>query len=222
MDQNFNFAHFSKQCRKAYFSKVPPAAVCLQQLYNDCEEVLDRYHPDRSARLACRAGCGDCCIVNVSLLLPEALAIVDYCNERPQKYRELDQKLDSLWISIRGVDDEERVCMRQPCVFLDCQGRCTIYPVRPLLCRGVTSTDTEECKKSFNAYLYNEKRSVQMNLFQHELYMTAYLGLGEGLEDRGMDGRGFELTGIVRYLRRHSRQRQKLQAGLRLRWEELA
>ncbi len=222
MGQDFSFADFTRQCRHSYLPSALPPGMRMGLLYQDCEFLLDQYQPDRFTHIACRAGCGNCCIVNVTVLLPEALAIIEYLEERLAKDAELDERLDLLWTSVRGIDDEERVCMRQPCVFLDDGGNCSIYPVRPLLCRGVTSTDDEECRESFNAYLYNAKRVVQMNLFQRELYAAAYLGLSEGLEEQGLDGRGFELTGIVRYLRRHPHRREDLRSGLRLKWDELA
>lgn len=222
MVRNFSFADFTRQCRDNYSPAVMPSGVRLEPLYHECETLLEEYHPDRFSHLACRAGCGNCCIVNVSVLLPEALAIVDYIEERPAEIPELRVRLDLLWTRIRGVNDDERVSMRQPCIFLDKAENCSIYPVRPLLCRGVNSTDVEDCKESLYACLYNEKLAVRMNLFQFELYSAAYLGLSEGLDESGLDGRGFELTGIFRYLLSNPGRRQDLQSGLRLNWSELA
>lgn len=222
MAEDFCFADFSRRCADDYLAPSLESGTRLRPLLHDCEVLLDQYHPDRDEHLDCRAGCGSCCIVNVAVLVPEALAVVEFLEAQWADASELEERLDSLWRSIRGVDDEARVCMRQPCAFLDAQGRCSVYPVRPLLCRGVTSTDADSCRESFNAYLFNEKRQVEMNLFQRELYSAAYLGLSEGLERSGLDGRGFELTGLVRYLLHHPQRQEELQAGRRLRWEELA
>lgn len=217
------YKELNRQCRVDYAQRAVESPQELTRLYAHCEELLDHFHPDRAERLDCQAGCGDCCIVNVSVLWPEALAITEYVERTPGfELDSLAARLNELWTRVRGVDDEDRVCMRQPCVFLDVAGNCTIYPVRPLLCRSITSTDASGCRESFNAYLHNEKCTVEMNLFQKELYDTAYLGLSEGLETRNLDGRGFEMTGLLRYLQKNRDGRSLFSRGERLSWKDLA
>ena len=219
---DFSFDDFTQECRRSYLSVALQPGLRLGTLYRNCEELLEFHHPQRSSLLACKAGCGSCCIVNVSVLLPEALAIVEYLEAQPGFDCEgVGKNLNQLWTRICGVEDEDRVDMRQPCVFLDKTGSCTVYPVRPLLCRGTTSTDAESCRLALNGKLFNEKPVVKMNLFQRELFDAAYVGLSEGLEERGIDGRGFELTGIVRYLLSNPKRRSELQSGVRLNWGEL-
>ncbi len=215
-------AELGRLCEKRYAHEVAVSPQGLQGLYAECEKLLDDYHPDRGEHLDCKAGCGDCCIVNVSVLWPEAVAISTYLEHLSETdLAVLGERLDTAWTRIRGVEDEDRVCMRQPCVFLDERGRCAIYPSRPLLCRSVTSTDSGACRDSFHAYLHNEQRTVEMNLFQKELYNAAYLGLSRGLEEQDLDGRGFELTGLVRYLYKNNGEPGRLRQGLRIRWDEL-
>ncbi|WP_020675327.1 YkgJ family cysteine cluster protein [Geopsychrobacter electrodiphilus] len=222
MSHTFSFSDVTRYCRSSFLADSAPQQQRLDSLRCYCLAQLDQYHPARASMLDCRAGCGTCCSVNVSVLLPEALAIVDYLESQPGTIQGIKVKLDSLWIRIRGIDDEDRVCMRQPCAFLDDVGACSIYPVRPLLCRGVTSTDVESCRQSFNAFLFNQTLGVQMNLFQRDLYAAAYLGLSEALVTLKCDARGFELTGIVRYLLHNPQQRSALHSGLCLTWNDLA
>ncbi len=221
MSETFNFTEFKRGCRQLPKDGLPTSRR-MSALHLDCEEILESRHPERSSFLDCKAGCGHCCVINVSVLLPEALTIVEHLEMLPDVERkELLARQDKLWRQIQGVDDEERIWMRKPCVFLDQQGSCSIYPVRPLLCRGVTSTDAEDCKKVLNDCLENEGQVVQMNLFQRELYDAAYIGLSEGLEEQGIDGRGFEVTGIVRYLIRNPQQRDELKSGLKINWSDM-
>lgn len=194
----------------------------LADLHSRCEQLLDTYHPERNLHLDCQSGCGDCCILNVAVLWPEALNILAFIEAGSFDLAVLEERLDALWTQVRGVDDEDRVCMRKPCAFLSVQGSCEIYPVRPLLCRSITSTDADACRDSFNAYLYNEKRAVEMNLFQKELYDAAYLGLSRGLEELGLDGRGFELSGLLRYLIKDASRRSAFGQGRRLDWQDLS
>lgn len=222
MGQSFDFAGFSRQCQDDSAWYVSDTTGGLAHLYQRCESHLDEFHPERDHYLDCRPGCGDCCIVNVAVLWPEALAIVSHLEELPSdEQSRLLENISELWIRIQGVSDEDRVCMRQPCAFLDTDGSCSIYPARPLMCRSVTSTDAEACRGSFNAYLFNEERSVEMNLFQREIYESAFLGLSRGLEEGGMDGRSFELTGLIRYMLRHPDQRTEFRKGLHIAWDDM-
>src|SRR6185503_15728319 len=44
----------------------------------------------------------------------------------------------------QGLSSVERFSSDHPCAFLDA-GRCSIYPARPLACRGMNSLDADEC-----------------------------------------------------------------------------
>src|SRR5262249_13214760 len=46
----------------------------------------------------------------------------------------------------RGLSSAQRFSPDQPCAFLEA-GRCSIYEVRPLSCRGMNSLDAGECEK---------------------------------------------------------------------------
>ena len=220
--ETFDFAGFEQLCTSDYAPAALKPQKRLEDLHRHCEALLARFQPERVEVLDCRAGCGTCCVVNVAVLIPEALAIVEYVESHPLRFARLETDLDRIWHQVRGVADDERVCMRVSCVFLDEAGSCSIYPVRPLLCRGVTSTSAEDCRRSFNANLFNEKISVRMSLFQRELYDRAFVGLSEGLEACQRDGRSFEMTGIIRHLLRKPQRRTAVQSGYRLAWEELA
>ena len=101
--------------------------------------------------VACRAGCDHCCYQSVGVTAPEALAIFDHLSRTLS-----DTRARSVWrrTSPRtarapaGLSTAERFSPEHPCAFLDVAGgRCTIYEVRPLSCRGMNSLDAAECEK---------------------------------------------------------------------------
>jgi Fe-S-cluster containining protein len=165
-------------------------------------ELADRLDPAESAHIACRAGCGTCCRVNVAVLFPEAVAILEYAGGHfpPQEMARLKSRVDDLYRSVRWLDDEERLFLRRPCAFLDEGGNCSIHPVRPLLCRSVTSTDPERCRQAVALPALGETPAVLMNLFQKTLMEAAFRGIGEALAAAGMDARGMTLTAAVKLL----------------------
>jgi len=172
--------------------------------------------------IACCAGCKSCCVVNVAVLLPEGLAIAEYLRTWPQAEQgEVAGRLDELWRAIRGLTDDERISVAQPCAFLDQAGACRIYPVRPLLCRSITSTSAEACRQALADQLLDQSSPVLMNLFQRELFEALYLGVGDGLERAGLESRSVKLTGLVRYLLNKPQVEAELLAGKRIDWHEL-
>ncbi len=80
--------------------------------------------------------CGACCYDNVPLSAAEFLALVDHLEKQG------DGALEK---AIEGVASWYRYQFKraQPCVFLD-QNKCTVYPVRPLVCRLFGHQSAEE------------------------------------------------------------------------------
>jgi Fe-S-cluster containining protein len=149
--------------------------------------------------LACAAGCGSCCMVNVSVLDPEAVNIARYL-----KGQLSDIERETLLLSMKkmvnaisDVDEEERIAMRRSCTFLSDKGECTIYPVRPLLCRSITSTSATACRDALAMQALGEQLPVVMNLFQKNLFDVGYQGLAKAMENNDMDSHGAELTAAV-------------------------
>ncbi|WP_298432223.1 YkgJ family cysteine cluster protein [Geobacter sp.] len=151
------------------------------------------------ALIACGPGCAACCVVNVTLLLPEAVAITEYLRTAfdAGERGALAAAVGDTARTVRWMDDAERIRRRIPCPFLDRAGWCRIHPVRPLTCRAVTSTDPLACRRALDAAAGDEEEPLLMNLFQKFLVDTAFRGVAEGLARLGRDDRGRELTQAV-------------------------
>jgi Fe-S-cluster containining protein len=100
--------------------------------------------------VACRAGCDHCCYQSVGVTAPEALAIFDHLS---RTLSDVDLTRVAAHVAAqrartRGLSTAARFSSEHPCPFLDvADGRCTIYAVRPLSCRGMNSLDAAECEK---------------------------------------------------------------------------
>jgi Fe-S-cluster containining protein len=108
--------------------------------------VADEYHP----RLDCKEGCSYCCCKpGVLVSIPELLRILDRLEtsfdadaiaavrERARRYVE----------QLGGRSFDEPTNQSFPCPLLD-DGRCSVYDVRPLTCRGYNSTSVEACRQA--------------------------------------------------------------------------
>lgn len=226
--ESFDFSQYQQVQSEAVVkllqenSALEPILTWLAEVSSSAETQIEKHPSDRSL-VACGAGCGTCCVVNVSTLLPEGIAIVKYLRAQGEvRIAQVAERLELLWREVGGLDDDERLAVRRPCAFLDEKGCCSIYPVRPLLCRSVTSTSADDCREVLAGKVLGEEKAILMHQFQQDLYMTLFEAFGDGLEKCGLDGRSFQLVGLIRYLLKHPEAEQRWLDSWRMTWQELA
>jgi uncharacterized protein len=139
------------------------------------------------AQHACAAGCFFCCYLPVDVLAPEAFRIAAHLKQTrsPGELAELVYRL----AAPGGHDPGTR-----PCVFLD-QGRCSIYEVRPMVCRGYNSLSKERC-----ATFYHDA-SVDLKGTKDDVAGSVVEamedGIIAGLNALGLDAQWYELPSAV-------------------------
>ena len=96
--------------------------------------------------VACKAGCDHCCYQSVGVTPPEALAIQDHLRKTlpAADLAAVAAHIADRNERTRGLSSNDRFSPEHPCPFLR-EGRCSIYEVRPLACRGMNSLDAGEC-----------------------------------------------------------------------------
>jgi Fe-S-cluster containining protein len=206
MPECFDFATYARQVRQVAGSlmssgrDVAGISGRMHLLAVAMERDLVRFgDSSEMSRVVCGPGCGTCCVMNVAVLFPEAVAITWFLQRRLSE-RELDKLragLQTLLRKTRWLDDEERLFLRAPCAFLDERGNCAIHVVRPLLCRAITSTDQQACHDAIVMVPLDGMPVVDMNLFQKQLVETVYSELGQALKELGLDCRPRRLSSAV-------------------------
>lgn len=153
--------------------------------------------------MACARGCRHCCVLNVAVLLPEAMHIAETIRTDwpAPAWSALLKRLASHSNRERWMDDEERVMRGAFCPLLDSEGACSIHPVRPLACRGVASLDSSNCRSAFDPIVDDEcVRSVPADLVRRDAYDQAFMALGRALAGQSLDDRSIELgVGILAF-----------------------
>jgi Fe-S-cluster containining protein len=116
--------------------------------------------------ISCKAGCGACCRLMVPLNLFEAEALAGWIRSQPEaKQQELAQRFETALAKLaaaglvdRMVSEDWRVqsdsalkvvndyfSAQVPCPFLEDES-CSIYPIRPLICREyLVTSPPEQC-----------------------------------------------------------------------------
>lgn len=134
----------------------PPAAFSTVELARKINEHTDRSirHVHAAChdghRVACRSGCTYCCMVPVAASAPEVLAIATFVREHFDEARQaaLDRRVEANISATEGMDMGQRDRVRLDCPFLEA-GKCTVYEVRPMACRGYSSYNVEDCRADY-------------------------------------------------------------------------
>ncbi len=226
--EKFDFKHLLQKTKKRFAlpatnkTNVAQFLKELDLICSEAETLIEQQKEGDRSLLACEPGCQSCCVVNVSITLLEGISIARFLHQLSSAdLAQVTSRLDSLWRDVRGLDDDERMMLRRKCAFLDEQGYCLIYPVRPLFCRSISSTDVEQCKAAVVGQTFGELQPVMMHQFQLQLYKTLFSGVADGLAQAGLDGRSFQLCGLVRYLLSHPDREEELLSQSSLCWKDL-
>ena len=98
--------------------------------------------------VACQAGCDHCCHQSVGVTPPEALAIWRHLTSTlsSDELAQVASHVAAIRARTRGLSSDDRHSPDHPCAFLR-DGRCAIYEVRPLACRGMNAFDAGLCAR---------------------------------------------------------------------------
>jgi Fe-S-cluster containining protein len=159
-----------------------------------CADTLTRTFLEKlppSRPIACKEGCAWCCRLHVTLTVPEVIAIADYLRATlpATELESLKARVTELDQETHGLNPWQRARTGLPCALL-VEGRCSVYPVRPLACRGWNSYDAARC----------EQGVLALQAYGPQLYAcsTVRLGMRQGLGQAGLSGADLELTAALR------------------------
>lgn len=129
------------------------SARVMLQMYKEWDPKIQAHAKKMGA--TCKPGCNACCNLPASMSLPEGIAIAEYLMNLPgwtQRRAALERACRyqvNLMASLELWHEENRKAFFSrslACVFLR-DGMCSIYPVRPSVCRvHYAVTPPENCK----------------------------------------------------------------------------
>jgi Fe-S-cluster containining protein len=139
------------------------------------------------AQHACAPGCSFCCYLPVDVLAPEAFRIAAHLKQTraPGELADLVYRL--------GAHGQQDFGVR-PCVFL-ANGRCSIYEVRPMVCRGYNSLSKERCEAFYHDASVDLKGTK--DCVAGRLVDAMEEGVIAGLNALGLDAQWYELPSAV-------------------------
>jgi Fe-S-cluster containining protein len=147
--------------------------------------------------LACQEGCAYCCHFPLDLTPPELIWISEFLHKipEPRVLAALEERTARIADQTRGMNAAERTASRLPCPLL-VENRCSVYPVRPLLCRGWNSMDVEPCRRVFETG--DLEKPIPRYLPQAQIMFLVQLGLMAALHALGYEAVLLECAASLR------------------------
>jgi Fe-S-cluster containining protein len=172
-----------------HISEVAGQAVTVADDATRAAMISDPPH----APSACREGCAWCCHKQVGVAAPEILRIVTHLQQTMAP-----NELEALRDRVARLNDQRQKSPSRtrsgiPCALL-VDNRCSVYPVRPLTCRGFNSTNAQRCELSLDP---RNGAVVPAYAPQQRLATLVLDGMRSGLTESGCSGALLELTAAL-------------------------
>lgn len=149
--------------------------VLLQEIMEFVQDIIEPLEKSGQAPcIACSSGCSYCCHSQVNIIPAEALLIFSFIS-RHFNTAEIDFLKDRIIdndILTKGKTTRQRVNIKDktPCVFLK-KHTCSIYSVRPFICRSWNSLDKAACKSAF--FSSNHNAEIEASPVRNYIFSTA-------------------------------------------------
>jgi len=184
--------------------RTPDGLVALVNNAIETMEALWQDLRDEAPAAACRKGCSHCCHQSVMVTAPEVVYAAKFLHDNLTE-TEVVRLRDIVAARARqgdGLDNHERMDQRIPCAFL-MNEICSIYPVRPLQCRGGFSEDADYCRtlledrEGTQAALRKGDIDGKYLLLPKMLYDSAQVGMAGALGKDGLNAKPLDLSAAM-------------------------
>jgi Fe-S-cluster containining protein len=168
----------------AQCTRTPAEAwALLEQLHNAADDAV-RHWPQRTEH-ACAPQCFFCCFLWTDVMPLEVLRIADHLlrTASPDDLAEVRRRLRERLSAPLGD---------RPCGLLTAEGRCAVYPIRPMTCRGFHSFSKSACQASLEGRTSGPTAALDEPL--HMLVAAMQEGIERGLAEHGFESGWVELN----------------------------
>jgi hypothetical protein len=175
------------------FALVANALDTMEAVWSDLKADTVDY--------ACKKGCSWCCHQSVMATAAEVLYAAKFLHDNlsPSEVLRLRDKVAARARQTEGLDNDQRMDRRIACAFLN-ENICTIYPVRPLQCRGGYSEDADYCRnllehrEETQTAVANGTIDGKYLLVPKMLYDSAQVGMAGALQKDGLNSDPLDLA----------------------------
>jgi hypothetical protein len=162
------------------------------------ESVRRRALAGEVPMVACAKGCWHCCAQMVAATIPEVLSIAEQIREHwtdEQKASLLDRIDEYARLTANYHANPTAVKPRPVCPLL-LDAACSVWSIRPFVCRGINSTDVEACIRKRQDPINDPP--VPHYVAQTFAAMYSRTGMRSALRKHGLDNQLYELMPALR------------------------
>lgn len=151
------------------------------------------------SEIACGPNCPYCCSMQIRVTPPEALLVGAHVisTYSEDQRRELLRKIEHNLALTDGKALDEKVenWHQTPCIFLEA-GSCSLYPVRPFICRSWHSLDKGACLTAYDL----KKKNAEIESYPHRnlVFGTIRKGMIKGCASKGLQSGIMVITKAVK------------------------
>ncbi len=188
------FSQITTSHLEPHFSRegINAALVQISALAQDIVKSIDE--SQACAPVECGPGCSYCCYTQVKLTPAEALFAFSWI---VREFSNQDQRL--LWQRVdnnrrltegRSLSARVRIKESTPCIFLK-KNACSIYPVRPFICRSWSSYSRRACMDAFHTG--NHTSEIETSASSNFVFSLARQSVQEACLSHGLESCPLEL-----------------------------
>ncbi|RZI82994.1 MAG: YkgJ family cysteine cluster protein [Rubrivivax sp.] len=172
-----------------------PVREALVRFYARHDARIEAAVNAASEKLGCESGCGYCCShFEVEARPFEVFEIQAHVLKhfKPEQLRATIGRAAKNVEERKAATETERLTLRQTCPFL-VDNACSVYSVRPSVCRNYHATDREKCKKHFE-----DPTSTWPTSYIDDVFFRANgssIGFKNAVKALGLDTKGYYLSG---------------------------
>ncbi len=161
--------------KMSYGTHQETILVALKDVMEFVQTIIDQLETSgQSPSVSCSSGCGFCCHSLIKVIPAEALLIASFIRRNLLKndIQTLKNNILKYQLLVKGKTLKERVALKDktPCIFLK-NNNCSIYSVRPFICRAWNSLDQSACQSSFLSG--NHEAEIETSPIRNYMYSTA-------------------------------------------------
>lgn len=173
------------------------ARTAIVNFHQRLDVALESVASQSGVPNACKKGCDYCCHFKVELGADEMFAIKHYVMSVFSAERRefvLEAARNSA-LQVSSLSQSGRIKTNIPCPFL-LDHECSVYPVRPAMCRKMHSTDVRSCRQSWDnpddVTIANKEQAVVS-----AIAMAAIMAAREGVSKAGFDDSIYDLSKVL-------------------------
>ena len=182
------------------------ALLLIRSLYKYGEDLVETIERKKKipGKIECKVGCSYCCYAQVSLTPPEAVFIGHFIKEN-YSLRQTDALMKRSTGNIRltkGKSLEERIDIweKTPCIFLE-NDKCSIYEVRPFICRAWHSLSVDQCERAFHSG--NKDAEIDSTPYRNIIFGAVRDGLSNACDLYGCESIPIEIASSIKIILQH-------------------